>query len=206
MATLAAPPSTLNAIAPRPSPEEDIEMLFRAGWSFPQPFLSLLQLIQHWIQVQQRLEKSYRAVSTASIDTLWQTMMNLADVSWHPFLTSTNAPQGLIPKPGLIYRAFTRIFPVPVKIFVERVLPQELISIRLFPMPGLEERVTYHLKSTVRGTQISYSITLRGWLSPLAWSLMRPYAAKVAAALARAAEHPDLLQGRRSRLELENWL
>ena len=44
-------------------------------------------------------------------------MMNLTDVSWHPLLTSTNAPQGLMPKPGLIYRAFTRIFPVPVNIF-----------------------------------------------------------------------------------------
>jgi hypothetical protein len=181
-------------------------MMLSKEWSFPRPFISLLQLIQRWIQVQQQLEKSYRAVSTASIDTLWQTMMNLADVSWHPLLTSTNAPRGLIPKPGLIYRAFTRIFPIPVNIFVERVLPQELISIRVFPVPGLEERVTYHLKSTVRGTQISYSVTLRGWLSPLAWSILRPYAAKVASALAQAAEHPDLLQGNRSRLELENWL
>jgi hypothetical protein len=177
--------------------------MFSKEWSFPRPFLSLLQLIQHWIRVQQQLEKSYRAVSTASIDTLWQTMMNLTDVSWHPLLTSTNAPHGLIPKPGLIYRAFTRIFPVPVKIFVERVLPHELISIRVFPVPGLEERVTYQLKSTVRGTQICYSVTLRGWLSPLAWSILRPYAPKVASALARAAEHPDLLQGPRS---LETWL
>jgi len=111
--------------------------MFSREWYFPRPFLSLLQLIQHWIRVQQQLEKSYRAVSTASIDTLWQTMMNLTDVSWHPLLTSTNAPQGLMPKPGLIYRAFTRIFPVPVNIFLERVLPHELISIRVFPVPGL---------------------------------------------------------------------
>ncbi len=171
--------------------------MFRA-WSFPRPFLTLMQLIQRWVQVQQQLEKSYLAVSSASVDVLWQTIMNLADVSWHPLLTSTNAPQGLKPKPGLIYRAFTRFCPVPVKIFVERVQPHELISVRLIPMPGLEEQVTYHLKSTVRGTQISYSVTLRGWLSPLAWSLLRPYAAKVASALAEAAEHPASLNGSNS--------
>jgi hypothetical protein len=171
-------------------------------WSFPRPFLSFMHLIHQWIQVQQRLEKSYRAVSSASVDTLWHTMVNLADVSWHPLLTSTNAPQGLIPKPGLIYRAFTRFFPVPVNIFVERVLPQELISIRVFPVPGLEERVTYQLKSTLGGTQISYSVTLRGWLSPLAWSLLRPYAAKVASALAKAAEQPPTLQNSGSRSQV----
>lgn len=168
-------------------------------WSFPRPFLSLLQLIHRWVQVQQRLEKSYLIVSTASVDTLWQTIVDLADVSWHPLLTSTNAPRGLIPKPGLIYRAFTRLCPIPVSIFVERVLPQELISIRVLPVPGLEERVTYHLKSTLRGTQISYSVTLRGWLSPFAWSLLRPYAAQVASALAAAAEHSASLEGRSSR-------
>nr|WP_313898172.1 SRPBCC family protein [Nodosilinea sp. LEGE 07298] len=172
--------------------------MFRA-WSFPRPFLTLMQLIQHWVQVQQQLEKSYLAVSSASVDVLWQTIMNLADVSWHPLLTSTNAPRGLKPKPGLIYRAFTRLYPVPVNIFVERVQPHELISVRVLPIPGLEERVTYHLKSTVRGTQISYSVTLRGWLSPLAWSLLRPYAARVASALAEAAEHPDLLESHNSR-------
>lgn len=159
-------------------------------WSFPRPFLSLMQVIQRWVWVQQRLEKSYRIVSSASVDSLWHTINNLADVSWHPLLTSTNAPRGLQPKPGLIYRAFTRFLPVPVSIFVERVLPQELISIRILPVPGLEERVTYELKSILGGTQISYSVTLRGWLSPLAWSVMRPYAAKVAIALAEAAEHP----------------
>ncbi|MGF1566885.1 MAG: SRPBCC family protein [Nodosilinea sp.] len=162
-------------------------------WSFPRPFLSLLQLIHRWVQVQRQLEKSYLTVSTASVDTLWQTMMNLTDVSWHPLLASTNAPQGLRPKPGLIYRAFTRFCPIPVNIFVERVLPHELISIRLLPVPGLEEQVIYHFKSTVGGTQISYSITLRGWLSPLAWSLIRPYAARVASALAAAAEQPATL-------------
>jgi hypothetical protein len=164
-------------------------------WSFPRPFLSLMNLIHQWVQVQRRLEKSYRTVSTASVDTLWQTINNLADVSWHPLLTSTNAPQGLRPKPGLIYRAFTRLYPIPVSIFVERVLPHELISIRVLPVPGLEERVTYELKSTLRGTQISYSVTLQGWLSPLAWSLLRPYAAKVASALAEAAEQPTSVHG-----------
>jgi hypothetical protein len=179
--------------------------IFRA-WSsqersFPRPFLSLMQIIQRWVQVQQRLEKSYRIVSTASVETLWQTINNLADVSWHPLLSSTNAPQGLSPKPGLIYRAFTRFCPIPVSIFVERVLPQELISIRVLPVPGLEERVIYELKSTLGGTQISYSVTLQGWLSPLAWSLLRPYAAKVAAALAAAAEDPTTLQEARSRFQ-----
>ncbi|MBW4460785.1 MAG: SRPBCC family protein [Nodosilinea sp. WJT8-NPBG4] len=169
---------------------------------FPRPFLTLLHLIHRWVQVQQQLEKSYLIVSTASVETLWQTIMNLADVSWHPLLTSTNAPQGLKPKPGLIYRAFTKICPIPVKIFVERVQPHELISVRVLPIPGLEERVTYHLKSTVRGTQISYSVTLRGWLSPLAWSLLRPYAAKVALALAEAAERPNLLNGPNSRFQV----
>jgi hypothetical protein len=88
-----------------------------------------------------------------------------------------------------------------VSIFVERVLPQELISIRVLPVPGLEERVIYELKSTLGGTQISYSVTLQGWLSPLAWSLLRPYAAKVAAALAAAAEDPTAFQGARSRFQ-----
>ncbi len=162
--------------------------MFKA-WAFPRPFLTLMHLIQRWVQVQRQLEKSYLTVSSASVDVLWQTIMDLADVSWHPLLTSTNAPRGLKPKPGLIYRAFTRLCPIPVDIFVERVQPHELISVRVLPMPGLEEQVTYHLKSTLRGTQISYSVTLRGWLSPLAWSLLRPYAAKVASALAEAAEH-----------------
>ena len=35
----------------------------------------------------------------------------------------------------------------------------------------------------------------------LAWSLLRPYAAKVASALAEAAEHPDLLDGPNSRFQ-----
>jgi hypothetical protein len=62
------------------------------------------------------------------------------------------------------------------------------LSIRLFPIPGLEERVIYRLESTMWGTQVSYCITLRGWLSPLAWSVLKPYAAQVAIAIATAAE------------------
>lgn len=133
--------------------------------------------------------RTYQALSTAPVETLWQTLTNLADIStWHPLIDSTNAPRGLTAKPGLIYRVIPRWLPIPVRIFVERVSPNELISIRLFPMPGLEERVVYRLESTVWGTQISYSICLRGWLSPVAWSVLRPYASKVVEAIAQAAE------------------
>lgn len=138
--------------------------------------------------VKRSLASSYQAVSSASADVLWQVVANLADVSWHPLLGSTNAPNGLMAKPGLIYKAFTRRFPLPIRIFVERVDHHELLSVRLYVLPGLEERVTYQIESTLCGTRVSYSVTLRGWLSPLAWSLIRPHAAKVASALARAAE------------------
>lgn len=150
-----------------------------------------IQRLWTWVvryKLQRTLDRTYRTISSASVDTLWQTVIDLADVSWHPLLTSTNAPYGLRPKPGLMYRVFTRWLPIPVNVFVERVRPRELLSVRLFPVPGLEERVTYRIKSTVWGTQVSYSVTLRGWLSPLAWSLLRPYAARVASALARTAE------------------
>ncbi len=142
------------------------------------------------------LERHYQALSSASVETLWQTLTNLADMSWHPMITSTNAPQGLTAKPGLIYRVMPRWFPIPVSIFVERVAPQQLLSVRLFPVPGLEERVIYRLDSTMLGTRISYSVTLRGWLSPLVWSVLKPYAAQVAAAIALAAEKPVALPGR----------
>ncbi|WP_263975441.1 hypothetical protein [Leptolyngbya sp. 7M] len=46
----------------------------------------------------------------------------------------------------------------------------------------------FRIESTVCGTYVSYSVTLRGWLSPLVWSIIRPYAAKVASELAHAAE------------------
>jgi hypothetical protein len=134
------------------------------------------------------LAGTYQAISSASVDDLWQKVVNLADVSWHPLLASTNAPKGLIPKPGLIYRAVTRLFPIPIRIFVERVLPRELLAVRVLAIPGVEERVTYRVESTVCGTRVSYSVTLRGWLSPLVWSIIQPFAARVAAKLAHAAE------------------
>lgn len=138
--------------------------------------------LKHW------LVGTYQAISSASVDELWQTVINLADLSWHPLITQTNVPNGLTAKPGLIFRAATCIFPIPIRLFVERVSPHELLSIRLVAFPGVEERVTYQIESTVCGTRISYSVALRGWLSPLAWSLIRPYAARVAANLALAAE------------------
>lgn len=144
-----------------------------------------------WCRVlkpRRQLERTYQALSSAPVDTLWQTLVNIADMSWHPLLTSTDVPQGLTAKPGLIYRVMPRWLPIPMDIFVERVMPQKLLSIRLFPVPGLEERVVYRLESTVWGTKISYSVRLRGWLSPLAWSVLKPHAAKVAAAIAQAAE------------------
>ncbi|NJL83033.1 MAG: SRPBCC family protein [Chloroflexaceae bacterium] len=132
--------------------------------------------------------KTYRAVSHAPVDVLWQKLVNLADVSWHPLFSKIDAPIGLIPKPGLICQAFTRLMPIPVRLFVENVRPGKLLSIRVLAIPGIEQRITYQMESTLRGTYVSYSITLRGWLSPLIWWLIRPYSARVAAELAHAAE------------------
>jgi hypothetical protein len=132
--------------------------------------------------------RTYRALSTAPIEVLWQKLSNLADISWNPLLSSTNAPRGLIAKPGLIYQVVTRLIPIPVRIFVELVKPGELLSLRFLAIPGVENRVTYKVESTVCGTYVSYSVTLRGWLSPLIWWLIRPYAARVASQLAQAAE------------------
>lgn len=141
---------------------------------------------RRWFQCS--LARTYQTISSASVDDLWRTLVNLADVSWHPLLESTNVPRGLVVKPGLIYQAVTRLIPIPIQIFVERVRPGELLSVRILVMPGLEEQVTYQIRSTVCGAYVSYSITLRGWLSPLFWSLIRPYAARVAAELAQATE------------------
>lgn len=140
----------------------------------------------HWFRCS--LVRAYREISSASVDQLWQKVADLADVSWHPLLASTNVPYGLVPKPGLIFQAVTRLGPIPIRIFVEHVQPGELMSVRVLAIPGLEERVTYRVESTVCGTCVSYSVTLNGWLSPLVWSLIRPHAARVAAALAQAAE------------------
>ena len=131
---------------------------------------------------------TYHVLSSASVDDLWQKVVNLADVSWHPLLARTNVPYGLIPKPGLIYQAVSRLFPISIRIFVEKVQPGELLSVRIYALPGLEERVTYRVESTLCGTKVSYSATLKGWLSPLVWSIIRPYAARVASELANAAE------------------
>lgn len=45
---------------------------------------------------------------------------------------------------------------------------------------------------------MSYSVTLQGWLSPLIWSIIRPYAARVVTALAEAAEQ-ELIRPKTSR-------
>jgi hypothetical protein len=134
------------------------------------------------------LVRHYRQISSASVDELWQKVVDLTDVSWHPLLARTNVPSGLVPQPGLIYKAVTRLGPIPIHIFVERVLPRELLSVRIIAIPGVEERITYQVESTVCGTCVSYSVTLKGWLSPLIWSIIRPHAARVAEALAKAAE------------------
>lgn len=138
------------------------------------------------------LVETYQVFSSASVDDLWQKVVDLADVSWHPLLARTNVPQGLLPKPGLIFRAVSRLFPISIQIFVEKVLPRELLSVRIFALPGLEERVTYRVESTLYGTKVTYSMTLKGWLSPLVWSIIRPYAARVAEELAHAAERDRL--------------
>ncbi|MGB7247913.1 MAG: SRPBCC family protein [Phormidesmis sp.] len=138
-------------------------------------------------------ESNYWTECTAPAETLWQMVSDLADIaSWHPLITSTNAPRGQRATPGLIYRAVSRYFPLSTQVFVERVLPGELLSIRLFPFPGLQERVTYRIVSTLCGTCVLYSMTLSGWLSPLAWPMMKPQAPRVAVALVRAAEAASL--------------
>jgi hypothetical protein len=136
--------------------------------------------------------KRYRALTPASVDLTWQKMIDLADLSWHPLIASTNVPYGLVPKPGLIYEAINRLVPLPFRMFVEGVRPQQLLSIRILGLPGLEERVTYQIESSVCGTYISYCVMLRGWLAPLAWSFLKGYAAKVADQLAEAAAAESL--------------
>ena len=139
-------------------------------------------------RVQCSLVRTYRQISSASVDELWQKVVDLADVSWHPLLTKTNVPYGLVPKPGLIFEAVTRMGPFPIRIFVESVCPRELLRVRVLAIPGVEEHITYKVESTVCGTFVYYSVTLDGWLSPLIWSLTRHRAEQVAAALAKAAE------------------
>lgn len=142
--------------------------------------------------ISQTVVRTYQALSSASVEELWNKITDLEDVSWHPIIASTNVPYGLVVKPGLIYQAFTRLIPIPIQIFVERVRPQEALSIRILVLPGLEEQVTYRVESTVCGTCVSYSVTLRGWLAPLLWSVMRPCAAQVALKLVQSAEQSML--------------
>jgi hypothetical protein len=59
------------------------------------------------------LYKTYRVVSSAPVDVLWQKLINVADVSWHPLIAKADVPLGLIAKPGLIYQAVTRLTPIP---------------------------------------------------------------------------------------------
>jgi hypothetical protein len=146
--------------------------------------------------------KNYRAITTASVELTWQKVMDLTDLSWHPLISRTNVPCGIVPKPGLIYRAISRWVPLSCRMFVEGVRPRQLLSIRVFGIPGIEERVTYQVESSVCGTYISYSVMMRGWLAPLVWSCLQKQAAKVAAHLAAAAEAESLgvvYRGRRTR-------
>jgi hypothetical protein len=137
----------------------------------------------HWTLV-----KRYQALTSASVERTWQKMSDLTDLSWHPLIKRTNVPYGLVPKPGLIYQAIHRLFPLPFQIFVEGVLPRQRLSIRILGLPGIEERVTYQIVPSVCGTYISYCVMLRGWLAPLVWSFLQGHAAKVAQQLAEAAE------------------
>ena len=138
-------------------------------------------------------ERNYWTASTAPAEIIWQMVTDLTRfAAWHPLISSTNVPYGQTAKPGLIYRVCSRYFPLSTRVFVERVQPGELLSIRLFPFPGLQERVTYRIVSTICGTCVLYSITLSGWLSPLAWPMMKPHAVKVAAALVQAAEQETI--------------
>ncbi len=139
------------------------------------------------------MERDYIATSTAPAEILWQIVNNLADMDlWHPLITRTNAPRGQRATPGLIYRAFNRYLLLSTQVFVERVLPGELISVRVFSLPGLQERATYRIVSTLCGTCVLYSVTLSGWLSPLVWPVLRPHVNRVASALVQAAEHAVL--------------
>lgn len=141
----------------------------------------------HW-----PLIKTYRAISSAPIDSIWRKVVDLADMSWHPLIAKTNVPYGIVAKPGLIFKAVNRLIPLSFRVFVERVKPGEFLSVRICVIPGLEERVTYCLESNLGGTCISYSVMMRGWLSPLVWSLIKGYAAQVAEQLANAAETESL--------------
>jgi hypothetical protein len=132
--------------------------------------------------------KTYRVVSRAPIDVLWKKLSNLADVSWNPLFSKTNVPLGLIAKPGLIFQAVTRLTPIPIRLFVENVRPGKLLSIRIMALPGVEHKITYQMESTLRGTYITCSVTLKGWLAPFIWWIIHSDCAKMANDLALAVE------------------
>ncbi len=136
-----------------------------------------------------KIYRTYRALSQASLDSVWQKIIHVADVEWHPLFARTDLPQGLVAKPGLFYRAITKLTPIPIKLFVENVRPQELLSIRVLTIPGMEQRITYQIDSTLRGTYLVCSITLQGWLSPLLWWWIRPYCDRVASDLSQAVKN-----------------
>ncbi|HEY9828532.1 MAG TPA: SRPBCC family protein [Stenomitos sp.] len=126
------------------------------------------------------------------MDLTWQKVIDFADVSWHPLIARTDVPYGLVPKPGLIYKAINRLVPLPFRMFVEGVCPQKLLSLRILGLPGVEERVTYQIESSVCGTYISYCVMMRGWLAPFVWSFVKGYAGRVAEQLAEAAAAESL--------------
>ncbi|MBD2138669.1 SRPBCC family protein [Anabaena sp. FACHB-1237] len=153
----------------------------------PNWFSKVIHRQRRWFYAS--LMRTYREISSASVDDLWKKVVDLTDVSWHPLLKSTNVPLGLVPKPGLIFLAVTRFWPIPIHIFVERVNPKQMLSIRVLAIPGIEERITYQVESMVCGSCLSYSVTLRGWLSPLIWFLSRPYVDRVARCLIESVEN-----------------
>ena len=83
------------------------------------------------------LRRTYRQISSASVDQLWLKVSDLTDFSWHPLFKSTNVPLGLVPKPGLIFQAVSRFWPVPIHIFVERVSPVSQSRYRQAAGPAL---------------------------------------------------------------------
>ncbi|MBF2098291.1 MAG: SRPBCC family protein [Gloeomargaritaceae cyanobacterium C42_A2020_066] len=139
--------------------------------------------VRRWVVI-----KTYRALSTAPVERIWWKLANLGDLSWHPLMARADVPWGLLAKPGILFEAVSRLSPLRMRLFVERVDQGEFLSFRVFALPGIEEQVSYQVHSTVLGTQITYSVTLRGWLAPLVWSLIRPHAERVAQRLAQAAE------------------
>lgn len=151
-------------------------------------FSSIIILIGGRLREKFSLFKTYRAVSTAPVDVLWQKLTDLADVSWHPLFSRTNAPFGSIAKPGLIYKVVTPLTPIPVRIFVEKVSPLEVLSVRVIAIPGIQQKITYQVESTLWGTYISHSVAIRGWWSPVLWCLIKSHTARVATELARVAE------------------